>query len=343
MLDPEANRRENHDITRRCFLQAGSLGLAAVTVGDAVGAEPKPLRRVRSSLVRVVTVSQDGIQATPGKAMLDATLGRLNEAAVFSPDIACLPELFTRGEPEAVPGPTTDRLGRWAKEHEAHVVCPIRTRSGEAVFNSAVLIGRRGEIIGQYHKTRPTEGELKDRTCPGPLDPPVFETDFGTIGFQICFDVNWHSQWAALKQKGAQIIFFPSAFPAARQLANHAWMNQCYIVSATMTRAASIYDITGDRIASSGTYRTWAGAVLPLDKRLFEIDFHTGKMRQIEKKYGPKVEVVWYHDDDLVTLASLDPGVRLDEIIKEFDLTPHTEYIRRAQQAQDGARKQPKR
>jgi predicted amidohydrolase len=342
MLNPKAKRRLDKNITRRDFFEAGSLGLglAAVASAEPMGADEKRPNLARHSLVRVVTVSQDAMQAPPGKAMLEATLGRLNEAAVFRPDIACLPELFTRGEPEPVPGPTTDRLGQWAKEHGSHLVCPIRTRSGEAVFNSAVLIGRRGEILGQYHKIRPTENELKERTCPGPLDPPVLETDFGKIGIQICFDVNWHAQWAALKQKDARIIFFPSAFPAARQLAHHAWMNQCYIVSATMTRAASIYDVTGDRLASSGKYRPWAGAVLPLDKRVFEIDFHTGKMRQIEKKYGAKVEVAWYHDDDLVTLASLDPNLPLEAIIKEYELTPHTGYIQRAQQAQDGARKQ---
>jgi predicted amidohydrolase len=330
-----------NNITRRDFVRAGSLGLGLGLVSnvETIRAEDKPPKRPRNPLVRVVTVSQDGIQATPGKALLEATLARLNEGAVFRPDIACLPELFSRGEAEPVPGPTTDRLGQWAKEHESHVICPMRIRAGEDRFNSAVLMGRRGEILGQYRKIRPTENELKEKTCPGPLQPPVFETDFGTIGIQICFDVNWHSQWAALKKQGAQIIFFPSAFPAARQLAHHAWMNQCYIVSATMTRAASIYDITGDRIASTGKYRPWAGAVLPVGKRVFEIDFHVGKMRQIEKKYGSKVEVAWYHDDDLVTLASLDPDLTLEEIIKEFDLVPHSAYIQRAQQAQDGVRK----
>ena len=105
-----------------------------------------------------------------------------------------------------------------------------------------------------------------------------------------------------------------------------------------MTRASSIYDITGDRLATTGEYQQWAGEVLPLGKRLFEIDFHVGKMRQISKKYGPKVRVTWYHDDDLVTLASLDPEVTVEDLIREFDLTPHPAYIRRAEKAQDGRR-----
>ncbi len=340
MSNQQKQTRRPANITRRDFFAAGGVGLGlGLIAAESSRADNESPRGARNRLVRVVTISQDGIQAAPGKAMLEATLARLEEAAGFQPDIACLPEVFTRAEPEAVPGPTTERVARWAKEHQSYVICPLQSRSAEGVFNAAVLLGRRGEILGQYRKIRPTENELREKIYPGPLDPPVLETDFGTIGIQICFDVNWPAQWAALKKKGAQIIFFPSAFPAARQLASHAWVNQCYVVSATMTRAASIYDITGERIAATGKYRAWAGAVLPLGKRLFEIDFHVGKMRQIEKKYGAQVEVAWYHDDDLVTLASLDPHVTVEDLIAEFQLTPHPAYIKRAQRAQDGVRK----
>jgi len=292
----------------------------------------------RNRLVRVVTVSQDGLSEKPGKAMLEATLARLEQASAFQPDIACLPEHFTRGDAEALPSPTAQRVGDWARKHACYVICPLHLRDGDRAYNSALLIDRKGQVIGRYDKIRPTESELKSGICPGAIDPPVFQTDFGVVGLQICFDVNWEEQWKALKQKGAEIVFFSSAYPAARQLSAHAWRQQCFVVSATMTRAASIYDITGDRIESSGKYRQWAGAVLPLGKRLFEIDFHTSKMHQIEKKYGSRVDIDWYHDDDLVTLASLDPNLTVEDLIREFELTPHSAYIQRAQKAQDAAR-----
>ena len=66
----------------------------------------------RNALVRVVTISQDGLQDRKGKAFIDATLTRLERAASFRPDTACLPESFTSGEPEMVPDPTTKRLSR---------------------------------------------------------------------------------------------------------------------------------------------------------------------------------------------------------------------------------------
>ncbi|MCP4507304.1 MAG: carbon-nitrogen hydrolase family protein, partial [Fuerstiella sp.] len=193
----------------------------------------------RNRLVRVVTISQDGLRNDGGKPMLNATLALLDQAAAVQPDIACLPETFTRGDAGAVPGPTTNRLAEWARKHRCYVICPMLRRDADRTFNSAVLIDREGKVVGHYDKIRPTENELKNAVCPGVDDPPVFQTDFGPIGIQICFDVNWHSQWKRLKQKGAKIVFFASAYPAARQVKSHAWLNQCFVVSSTMTRAAS--------------------------------------------------------------------------------------------------------
>jgi predicted amidohydrolase len=229
-------------------------------------------------------------------------------------------------------------MAKWAAEHKCYVICPIRTGLGNRTYNSAVLIDRQGRIVGRYDKIHPTEGELERGVCPGACDPPVFETDFGTIGIQICFDVNWHEGWRSLKEKGAKIVFFASAYPAARQIRTLAWLNQYYVVSATLSRKSSIYDVTGETLASTGSYQQWAGAVLPLGKTVFEIDFHTSKMREIQRKYGSKVEVCWYHDDDLVTLASVDPVLTVEDLIREYELTPHWEYIRRAEGRQDEVR-----
>ena len=55
--------------------------------------------RPRNPIVRVVTVCQDGLQGQADAAITAATLTRLDRAASFRPDIACLPEAFTRAEP----------------------------------------------------------------------------------------------------------------------------------------------------------------------------------------------------------------------------------------------------
>jgi predicted amidohydrolase len=289
-------------------------------------------------IVRVVTISQEGLQRGTND-LLEPTLARLNRAGSFHPDIACLPEMFSNRDPESVPGAVTERLSAWARKHSSYVIFGLRTKKGDRVYNSAILLDRKGQIIGQYNKIHPTEDELKDGTTPGEdVGPPVFKTDFGTIGIQICFDVNWREKWCRLKEQGAQIVFWPAAYPAGRQLPALALLNEYYVVSSTMSGAAHIYDITGEALAASGKYQDWAGAAIPLGKRLFEIDYNAPKAQEIQQKYGSRVEVTWYHDSDWFTLASLDPDLTMEDLIKEYGLTPLDEYIARATKVINQAR-----
>ncbi|MCK4275701.1 MAG: carbon-nitrogen hydrolase family protein [Phycisphaerae bacterium] len=294
----------------------------------------------RNRLVRVVTITQANLRSKD-QNVFDATLVWLNRAASFNPDIACLPETFPRKGAETVPGPTTEKLAEWAREHSCYVICPLKTKVRGKVYNSAILLDRGGKIVGRYDKMHLTEGELRGMT-PGQADPPVFKTDFGTIGIQICFDVNWRDTWRRLKDKGAEIVFWPSAYPADRQLSALAWMNRFYVVSSTWDRFASIYDIAGDTIATTGRFQGWAGAALSLDKRLFEIDYHVSKMRKIQAKYGERVKVTWLHPEDWVTLESLDETLSVDDLIAEYKLTPLDKYHARCKKAIDQARKKNK-
>jgi beta-ureidopropionase len=239
----------------------------------------------RNHIVRVVTVSQAGLERETGD-LLGETMARLNQASVFRPDVACLPELFSRRQPEPVPGPVTERLSQWAREHSSYALFGLKTTAGGRVYNSAVLIDRKGRIVGQFNKMHPTEGELADGTSPGDVEPAVFETDFGTIGVQICFDINWWDNWKRLKQKGAKIVFFPSAYPAARQLSALALMNQFYVVSSAMRGTSKIYDVSGEALASSGNYQQWASAALPIGKRLSRSTSTPGRCRRSRKSTG---------------------------------------------------------
>ncbi|MFN7995654.1 MAG: carbon-nitrogen hydrolase family protein [Bryobacteraceae bacterium] len=311
------------------------LALVVICAATARADERRPRR---NPIVRVVTISADGLTAGSEGGLFDGAMERLNHAGSFEPDVACLPELFARSAAEPVPGPSTRRLGDWARKHSSYVIAGLKTLSGGRTFNSAVLIDRKGKVAGQFDKIHPTEQELEQGISPGATEPRVFDTDFGKIGIQICFDVNWWENWRRLKEKGAQIVFFPAAYPAAQQLSAIALENEFFIVSSTGRSASRIYDITGSVLSTSGNYQHWAGAILPLGRRLYEVDFHVQKLRLIEQKYGTKVEVRWYHDDDWFTLASLDPDLTVTDIEKEFGLTPLRDYRVRAGRAADTAR-----
>jgi beta-ureidopropionase len=315
---------------RKMNLSLGFAVLLFAISGPLYGAD-------RNRVVRVVSVSQADLNRTNG-TLFEETMERLDRAASFRPDIACLPELAVEGDPEKVLKPATARLAKWARENSSYVIFGAKTQVKGRVCNSAVMLDRNGEVVGRYDKIHPTENELKSGIYPGDPDPPVFQTDFGTIGIQICFDVNWWGSWSRLKQKGAKIIFYPSAYPAAKQVAALALANQIFVVSSAQSRQSHIYDITGDSMATSGRFQPYAAAVIPVGKRLFEIDFNNAKARAILKKYGPKVDITWHHDDDWFTMASLTPEVTVDDLIAEYGLTPLDEYRVRATKAVEAAR-----
>ena len=294
----------------------------------------------RNREVHVAAVSQDRINTSDREAYFKTTMQRLEWAACRNPDIIALPEGFPRRGAEAVPGPTSEEIGQFARKHNCYIIAPYRTIVGERRYNSSVLIDRQGKVVGQYNKAHPTAGEVRWGTTPGTLDPPVFETDFGRVAMQICFDANWPETWKRLKENGAEIVFFSSAYPAHRDMRMHARANEYYIVSSTRFRQSRIYDINGEVIARSGVFQPWADATIHLGKRVFELGGHRGNVRDVEKKYGRRIAVKWYHDDDRFTLASLDPELAVEDIMEEFGLTPLREYIAQQTAAQDAARPQ---
>ena len=292
----------------------------------------------RNRAVHVAAVSMDGVRASDPDERIACALERLEWASCRTPDVACLPEAFA-GRVEPVPGPLSGRLGAWAREKSCYLVAPYHVQDAGRRYNSAVVFNRSGALMGRYDKIHPTERELDEGVCPGRTKAPLFEADFGSFGIQICFDVNWIDTWRDLRRRGADLIFFPAAYPAARHLSVLARTNRCYVVSSTGSRPASIFDVTGRVMASSGLFQPWVDATIHLSKKVFEIDFHVAKIREAERKYGRRLLVEWYHDEDQFTLASLDPELAVEDVIDEFGLVPLDRYLARCEQAQDTARR----
>jgi len=304
--------------------------------------------------VWVAAISLKGLwpEQTVEKRIKDM-LERMENVYPFEPDIICIPETFQISwvneikrleeiaEDENVPGPVTGIIAEVAKKQNCQTVCPVVTKKEGRFYNSSILINRRGEIDGVYHKIHPTDTEtLPDvyykggGMTPGTLKPPVFKTDFGTIGLQICMDASWFENWRLLKESGAEIVFFPSQGPFGDTLTYHAWMNQYYIVSAT-GEDARILDITGDVIASDGEFARWVCAPVNLEKAFLEIWPQVRKFGDIEKKYGRKIRIKIYHPENWATIESLDPELKVRDILSEFRLPTLEEQIKEATEIQD--------
>lgn len=137
-----------------------------------------------------------------------------------------------------VPGTTTREIQEAARGLGVHVVWPTYRRGPDrqTVYNSAVLIGPGGEIIGIYDKTHPFPTERQE--CGGwtkaGCSADVFETRLGVVGMIICYDGDFPELCRLLAVKGAEIIVRPSALlrsfdiwhltNAARAYDNHVYM-----------------------------------------------------------------------------------------------------------------------
>ena len=332
----------NH--TRRGFIKNASLGTAALTVpAFASGKYTRQAAEARTPReVWVATISQFGIKGETMEQLIEAALQEMENAVPFSPDIICLPEVFhlvgVKNKPplsvtaENGSGNITGPFQKFAKRNKCYVVCPIYTAENGKYYNAAVIIDRQGERIGEYRKIRLTTRECETLTPGSPNDVPVFKTDFGVIGVQICFDTEWPDAWRQLGEKGAEIVFFPSAFAAGKMVNTHAWQNHYYVVSSTWKGPSKICDITGEEIVSSGNYSRW-GVCAPIN--LEKVFLHSWPYNRhfaaIEKKYGRKIRITTLHEEEFTVIESLSADVKVADIMKEFDLKSHREHLRLAE------------
>ncbi len=115
---------------------------------------------------------------------------------------------------EEIHGPTIEEMRKVAK-NGAVLICPIFEKEGEKDFyNSAVIINAGGEVLGKYRKVHVPQIPLWEERyyfSPGNLGFPVFETEFATLGVQICWDNFFPEGSRILALKGVQIIFSPTA------------------------------------------------------------------------------------------------------------------------------------
>jgi len=144
---------------------------------------------------------------------------------------------------DEAPGRITHDIQSAAKNLGVHVVWPTYRRAGErgAVYNSAILIGPDGEIIGIYDKTHPAPWERTDGGgwVQVGTRADVFETALGTIGMIICYDGDFPELSRLLAVKGAEIIVRASALQRSYEIwyitnAARAYDNHVYVVASNL-------------------------------------------------------------------------------------------------------------
>jgi N-carbamoylputrescine amidase len=122
-------------------------------------------------------------------------------------------ELFNLAEP--VPGPATEALAKIAKEKKIAIVASLFERRAAGIYhNTCAVLDADGSLLGKYRKMHIPDDPLyyeKFYFTPGDLGFPNFDTRYGRIGVQICWD-QWYPEGARMVAlQGAQVIFYPTS------------------------------------------------------------------------------------------------------------------------------------
>jgi predicted amidohydrolase len=144
----------------------------------------------------------------------------IEKAAANQCDIILLPETFdlawthpsAQSEAHPIPGPYSDILCREAAKHKIFICAGLTEKTADRVYNTAILINRSGEIILKYHKINLLAVEFPFYAIGNTLN--VVETEFGTIGVNICADnyMDGLHIGHTLARMGAQLILSPSSW-----------------------------------------------------------------------------------------------------------------------------------
>jgi len=219
-----------------------------------VNASLRAERTMKISVIQFTAVDDDN------EANLAKMERLLDVAGRRGSDLAVLPEVMTgsgasgpdayRRIAEPVPGPTTDRLARKAREYGMYVVGSMFEAADKGIiYNTAPLIAPSGDIVAAYRKTHlftpgtPPDINLgiseAEKITPGDR-LLVIETPKCKLGLAICADLRFHEVFRELSLMGAEVVAVPTAFPSPRldhwefTLRTRATDNQMFIAATGM-------------------------------------------------------------------------------------------------------------
>jgi N-carbamoylputrescine amidase len=219
------------------------------------------------------------------EANLENAVDRIRQAAKAGAQIICLQELFRsqyfcqRQDPsifdlaEPVPGPTTERLGRVARETSTVIVASLFERRTAGVYhNTAAVLDADGSLLGLYRKMHIPDDPLyfeKYYFTPGDLGFRAFDTRHGRIGVLVCWD-QWYPEAARLTAlHGAEIIFYPTAIgwhPREKNAFGAAQYEAWQLMQRSHALANGVYVAAANRVghegAPDGGLEFWGGSFI---------------------------------------------------------------------------------
>ena len=214
-------------------------------------------------------------------------------AAEKGAQIVCLQELFISlyfcdvedydhfQLAEPVPGPTTEKLQKVAKELGIVIIASLFEKRAQGLYhNTTAVIDADGSYLGKYRKMHiPDDPAFYEKFyfTPGDLGYKVFKTRYATIGVLICWD-QWYPEAARLTAlMGAEILFYPTAIGWATsqdEATNTEQYNGWQTIQRSHAVANGVHVVSVNRVGfeQNGVMKFWGGSFVsnPFGRVMFQ-------------------------------------------------------------------------
>ncbi len=211
-----------------------------------------------------------------GADQLGSAIAEVRAAAARGAQIVVLPELFRSAyfcqdmEPahfdlaEAVPGPTTQRLGDLAGELGVVIVASLFEEAAPGLYyNTTAVLDADGSYLGRYRKSHIPNDPLyaeKFYFTPGDEGFRIFETKFAKVGVLICWD-QWFPEAAReTALRGAEVLVYPTAIGSidSEPLEEHARQLDAWrTIQRSHAIANGLYVAAVNRVGREGGINFW--------------------------------------------------------------------------------------
>ena len=170
-----------------------------------------------------ISAVQMDVQFADAAENLKAMSKVVVQEASLGSQLVIFPECFTTGYcfdskgqaiacAEDLQGPTVQAVIEIAKQSDCGIVFGMLEKSGDLLFNVAVLVGPQG-VIGSYRKVHLPFLGVDRFTTHGDRPFEVFEFEGVKIGLLICYDGGFPEASRELALAGADVIVLPTNWP----------------------------------------------------------------------------------------------------------------------------------
>lgn len=170
-----------------------------------------------------------------------------------------------------IPSPATEALGAAASEAKCYAVVGLNEREGGTLYNTQLILGPQGEIVGRRRKLVPTSHERMLWGRGDGRDLAVFPTPLGCLGALICYEHSNALYRYALQSQGEQIHVanWPGGLPWINgiidaAIRHYAFEAQAFVINSTAVLSAELIAALGqggsvERLKPGGGYTAILG------------------------------------------------------------------------------------